>query len=167
MIERINSTVKKIIRALQREERRAENDWADLVDRALWIYNTSYHRTLRTTPFFAKMGHHPTEEEMRKFNSSRTYLGNINDKQPAMTRAGLDKLIEEHQTKAAEKMVKYHSKRKVPEWTPGDQVIVAPRNGSGKWNAMIQEKRRTRGPMAGTWWTKRGFGWGEFFSLFL
>ena len=47
-IERFNGTFKSILHKMMTEE--DTNNWPYLVNRALGIYNTTYHRTIKNTP---------------------------------------------------------------------------------------------------------------------
>lgn len=95
--------------------------WAKWLSLAEWWYNTSYHSSIKTTPFYAVYGQHPPDHNfMNLQTSSVAAVDNW-----ARERASILRMLKENLHQAQHRMKHYADKQRTErEFTVGDWVYL-------------------------------------------
>jgi hypothetical protein len=98
--ERTHRTIEQILRAYVHP---FHDDWSTWLPLAEFAYNSRYHRSIHTTPFYANYGFHPTAPSSLllptdAFSDAASYLTNLKDIQEMIARElELEKAIQSEQ----------------------------------------------------------------------
>lgn len=95
--------------------------WVKWLSLAEWWYNSSYHSTIKTTPFFAVYGQNPPDHNFMNLGTSTVAAVN----NWVRERASIVKMLKENIQQAQQRMKHYaNKKRKEREFEVGDWVYL-------------------------------------------
>lgn len=120
-VERFNDTLCTMLSKLVNENK---DDWDELLPFATWAYNTTWHRTIKTTPYRMVFNRDPTLTLDKAFEG----LSQVNGHYSYSLRdnfSAIKNLIKSHIELEQEKMkTRYDSKRRPIEFRVGEKVLL-------------------------------------------
>ena len=131
--ERVHRTIEQILRAYVHP---LHDDWATWLPIAEFAYNNSYHSSIKTTPFFANYGYHPSTPASLTAPSASDYADHDYVARIRSVQTSIRQELELVQAQMAEQA---NRRRRPLSFSPGDLVrlstdfIVLPNQPSKKF----------------------------------
>ena len=150
-VERFHKFLENSLAAVVKKD---QSNWPELIEPCLFVYRTTFNRTLNDTPYFVMFGRDavmPQDLMIPHYNRGLRQISNTDLQgykiELLRTLRLIHERLQEHKDKYQSSYKKYHDKvRRVIEFEPGDLVYIHIGNPENA-NLSFKISHRWRGPI--------------------